>query len=161
MFLLPSLLPFLLWLGFMSGSATAWAPSSLTTTTTKMKPQHKTISTTGTLYAKNEDDVEDEDDDTPSNQFPNVGTGDERSEAQRHQEMIFEDMSARGADVIAKMDIPERAKRAMLAEKIEDRIFELTEILEKMVNENDGTIAKNDREKATDLAMQTKQLQLQ
>mmetsp|Transcript_94989 Transcript_94989/g.273415 ORF Transcript_94989/g.273415 Transcript_94989/m.273415 type:complete len:84 (-) Transcript_94989:324-575(-) len=56
------------------------------------------------------------------------------------------------------MGIPERAKRAMLAEAVEDRIFELTDLMEGLI-EDDGTVAEKNRKKATDLATQTKKLQ--
>lgn len=69
-------------------------------------------------------------------------------------------MSLKGAKEIAKMEIQERTKRAMLAEVIEDRIFELTEVLEGFVDES-GTVREEDREKAVEVALQTKQLQIQ
>ena len=72
----------------------------------------------------------------------------------------MEELSLKGADRIAKMGIPERAKRAMLAEAVEDRIFELTDSLEDMV-EDDGSVALENREKAVELASQTKNLQQQ
>ena len=84
----------------------------------------------------------------------------EPSEAQRQQEIIFEEMSLKGAKEIAKMEIQERTKRAMLAEVVEDRIFELTEVLEGFVDES-GTVREEDREKAVEVALQTKQLQIQ
>ena len=84
----------------------------------------------------------------------------EPSDAQKQQELMFESMSLQGADVIAKMEVPERAKRAMLAEAVEDRIFELTETLEGLVDEN-GMISEQDREKAVEIARQTKALQIQ
>jgi hypothetical protein len=76
------------------------------------------------------------------------------------QNSIFEAMSIKGADKIAKMSIPERAKRAMLAEATEDSIFELTERLDGLV-EDDGTVSVANREKAMDLARQAKKLQMQ
>lgn len=88
------------------------------------------------------------------------GLPQQSSEARREQEMIMEELSLKGADRIAKMGIPERAKRAMLAEAVEDRIFELTDSLEDMV-EDDGSVALENREKAVELASQTKNLQQQ
>ena len=82
----------------------------------------------------------------------------EPSETQRQQEMILEKMALQGADRIKAMDIPERAKRAMLAEALEDQIFDLTEQLEGFVDEN-GMIT--DREKAVEIAKSTKSLQIQ
>lgn len=76
----------------------------------------------------------------------------------REQELILESMSLKGADVVARMDIPERAKRAMLAEAVEDRIFQLTEMMEELIDE-DGMIAETNREKAVELAQATKSLQ--
>lgn len=182
-FVMFSLLPFvsfLLWLGLMSRGATAWAPPSSSSLsppppssspfmTTMMKSQYNAVSRTATsttLFenamdnADNSEELDDDDDDVEISQQSDSGSN-ERSEAQRYQEMIFEDMSSKGANVIAKMDIPERTKRALLAETIEDRIFELTEILEGIVNDNNGTIPEADRERATDIAKQTKQLQIQ
>jgi hypothetical protein len=84
----------------------------------------------------------------------------EPSDAQRKQEMLLEDMALKGADRISKMSIPERAKRAMLAEAIEDRIFELTEVLEGFVDK-DGMVQEQNREKAIEVARQVKQFQKQ
>ena len=66
----------------------------------------------------------------------------------------------KGAEKIAEMSIPERTKRAMLAEAVEDRIFELTEVLEGMVEE-DGSVAEENREKAVEVATQVKKFQQQ
>ncbi|CAJ1958774.1 unnamed protein product [Cylindrotheca closterium] len=78
----------------------------------------------------------------------------------REQEIILESMSLDGAKVIANMDIPERAKRAMLAEAVEDRIFSLTEKLESLIDE-DGMITEQNRGKAVEIAEATKSLQTQ
>jgi hypothetical protein len=78
----------------------------------------------------------------------------------REQEMILESMSLEGAKVIARMDIPERAKRAMLAEAVEDRIFSLTEKLESLIDEG-GMITEDNRGKAVEIAQATKSLQVQ
>ena len=69
----------------------------------------------------------------------------QNSAAQREQEIILEDLSLKGADKITKMDISERAKRAMLAEAVEDRIFELTEVIESTLDE-DGSIKRHVKE---------------
>ena len=69
----------------------------------------------------------------------------QNSAAQREQEIILEDLSLKGADKITKMDISERAKRAMLAEAVEDRIFELTEVIESTLDE-DGAIKRHVKE---------------
>lgn len=86
--------------------------------------------------------------------------GEEKSETQRQQEMLLEKMSIKGAKAIAKMEVPERAKRAMLAEAVEDQIFDLTEKLEGFVDEN-GIITEDNREKAMEIAKATKSLQVQ
>lgn len=67
-------------------------------------------------------------------------------------------MALQGADRVKAMNIPERAKRAMLTEALEDQIFELTEQLEGFVDE-EGKIT--DREKAVEIASTTKSLQIQ
>jgi hypothetical protein len=72
----------------------------------------------------------------------------------------LEDMALKGADLISKMSIPERTKRAMLAEAMEDRIFELTEVLEGFVDK-EGMIQEENREKAIEVAKQVKQFQIQ
>jgi hypothetical protein len=84
----------------------------------------------------------------------------EAQRQQQQQNIIFEAMSIKGAEKIAKMSIPERAKRAMLAEATEDRIFELTESLDGLL-EDDGTVSEANREKAMDLVKQAKKLQIQ
>jgi hypothetical protein len=82
------------------------------------------------------------------------------SDAQRQNAMMLEEMSLKGAARIAKMTIPERAKRALLAEAAEDRIFELSEVLEGFVDEN-GMVREENREKAVEFAKETKRLQIQ
>lgn len=69
-------------------------------------------------------------------------------------------MSLKGADRIREMDVPERAKRALLAETVEDRIFELTEVLEGFVDDN-GMIPEENREKAVEIAQEAKSLKIQ
>lgn len=84
----------------------------------------------------------------------------QQSDARREQEIMMEESSLKGAAQIAKMDIPERAKRAMLAEVVEDRIFELTDILEGLIEE-DGSVRVENREKAVQMASQIKERQQQ
>lgn len=86
--------------------------------------------------------------------------GQEKSETQRQQDTILENMSVKGAKAIAGMEVPERAKRAILAEAVEDQIFELNEKLDGFVDEN-GMIAEESREKAVEIAKATKSLQIQ
>ena len=71
--------------------------------------------------------------------------------------------SLAGAQAIAKLDLEERTKRAMLAEVIEDRIFELVDELELFVAQNNGLLDASDdiRMRAMEMAKETKSLQLQ
>jgi len=85
----------------------------------------------------------------------------QQSPAKKNQENIMEMASIAGAEEIAKLDIHERTKRAMIAEQVEDRIFELVDQLEQMVEKNNGVLEGDDREEAVELARQTKSLQLQ
>mmetsp|Transcript_14758 Transcript_14758/g.22772 ORF Transcript_14758/g.22772 Transcript_14758/m.22772 type:complete len:153 (-) Transcript_14758:576-1034(-) len=85
----------------------------------------------------------------------------QQSPAKKNQENIMEMASLAGAEKIAKLDIQERTKRAMLAESVEDRIFELVDELEGLVKENNGILEGDAREEAVELAKQTKALQIQ
>ena len=80
--------------------------------------------------------------------------------AQKKQERILEELSLKGADRIRDLSIPERTKRAMLAEAIEDQIFEITERLEELFDENNQLPVSN-REQAVELAKTSKTLQTQ
>jgi hypothetical protein len=93
---------------------------------------------------------------------PNDGTNDEQQQEPlpKKQERLLEELSLKGADKIANLDIQERTKRAMLAEQVEDRIFELSEQLEGLFDEN-YLLPESNREGAVELAQQTKSLQLQ
>eukprot|EP00984_Skeletonema_dohrnii_P018352 scaffold8553_cov67-Skeletonema_dohrnii-CCMP3373.AAC.1 len=64
----------------------------------------------------------------------------QQSPAKKNQENIMEMASLKGAEEIAKLDIQERTKRAMLAESVEDRIFELVDELEQIVEKNNGVL---------------------
>jgi hypothetical protein len=86
--------------------------------------------------------------------------GQEKSETQRQQEMILESMSVNGAKAVAKMEVHERAKRAQLAEVVEDQIFDLNEKLDAFVDEN-GMVAEESREEVVEIAKATKSLQNQ
>ena len=86
------------------------------------------------------------------------GEGDS-STHRKQQELMMEEMSRIGAQKIASLGIPERAKRAMLAEAVEDRIFDLTDQLEQLIEDN--TIPEENRPQAVQLAQQTKVLQIQ
>lgn len=80
---------------------------------------------------------------------------------QKNLENIMETASLSGAEEVAKLDIQERTKRAMLAEQVEDRIFELVEEVEEMVKHNNGVLEGDAKEEAVELAKQTKALQIQ
>ena len=71
--------------------------------------------------------------------------------------------SLAGAKAIAKLDLEERTKRAMLAEVVEDRIFEIVDELELFVAKHNGLVDATDdiRERAMEMAKETKSLQLQ
>ncbi|KAL7552523.1 hypothetical protein ACHAWF_016423 [Thalassiosira exigua] len=86
-----------------------------------------------------------------------------QSPAQRKQEQFMEMSSIAGAEEIRKLDLEERTKRAMLAEAVEDRIFELVDELEQLVAKNNGleNLTEEVRAEAVDMAKQTKALQVQ
>lgn len=75
----------------------------------------------------------------------------------------METASIAGADEIRKLTVPERTKRAMLAEAVEDRIFELVDDLDLLVKRNGGLDNLSDevREEAMEMAKQTQVLQIQ
>lgn len=77
------------------------------------------------------------------------------------QEMRMEMASLAGAKAISKLSLNERTKRAMIAEAVEDRIYELTDEIEQIVVKNDGELVGDDKEEAVELAKQTKALQAQ
>ncbi len=85
----------------------------------------------------------------------------QQSPAKKTQENIMEMASLAGAEEIAKLGIDERTKRAMLAEQVEDRIFELVDELEQMVEKNNGVLEGDVKEEVVELAKQTKALQNQ
>jgi hypothetical protein len=72
----------------------------------------------------------------------------------KSQEVIMEQVSHMGADRIRALGVQDRTKRAMLAESVEDRIFELVDEIEQLV-------ASSKMERAVDLAKQVKTLQMQ
>ena len=79
-------------------------------------------------------------------------------EKQKEQDWL-EEWALEGAAKIAKMDLHERTQRAMLAEMVEDRIYDNTVALEKLVDEETGEIT--DVEEAKEIARQTRSLQSQ
>lgn len=93
----------------------------------------------------------------------NNSEGEGHSPAQKKQEQRMEMASSAGAQAIRKIDIQERTKRAMLAEAVEDRIFELVDELDLLVKRNGGieNLSDDVREEAVELAKQTQALQVQ
>ena len=77
----------------------------------------------------------------------------------------MERSSRAGAEAIAKLNAQERAKRAMLAEVVENRIFELVDELELLIKRTGVEIFADFpddlRESALDMAKRTKELQNQ
>ena len=91
------------------------------------------------------------------------GDNEGQSPALKKQEKIMEMSSIAGADAIRKLDLQERTKRAMLAEAVEDRIFELVDDLEDLVRKSGGleNLTDETKEEAVEMAKQTKALQIQ
>jgi hypothetical protein len=71
----------------------------------------------------------------------------------------LEEWALEGKDAIALMKTAERTQRVMLAQMTEDRIYEITKVLDTLVDEGTGQIAEADIPEAKDLAMQTRNLQ--
>jgi hypothetical protein len=71
----------------------------------------------------------------------------------------LEDWALEGAVKIAQLNIHERTQRALLAEMAEDKIYELNEALERLIDEETGKIL--DLDQARDIAQQTRSLQEQ
>eukprot|EP00535_Pseudo-nitzschia_heimii_P000932 CAMPEP_0197186720 /NCGR_PEP_ID=MMETSP1423-20130617/14456_1 /TAXON_ID=476441 /ORGANISM="Pseudo-nitzschia heimii, Strain UNC1101" /LENGTH=180 /DNA_ID=CAMNT_0042638111 /DNA_START=97 /DNA_END=639 /DNA_ORIENTATION=- len=111
--------------------------------------QSSTIPTTSTiLSSKNADgECQNEEEDT------NTGE-DEKGEFNWLEEWALE-----GKDAVSLMKTEERTKRVMLAQMTEDRIYEITKLLDTMVDEATGEIAEGNIPKAKELAMQTRNLQ--
>eukprot|EP00543_Licmophora_paradoxa_P000075 CAMPEP_0202451872 /NCGR_PEP_ID=MMETSP1360-20130828/10198_1 /ASSEMBLY_ACC=CAM_ASM_000848 /TAXON_ID=515479 /ORGANISM="Licmophora paradoxa, Strain CCMP2313" /LENGTH=156 /DNA_ID=CAMNT_0049070539 /DNA_START=148 /DNA_END=618 /DNA_ORIENTATION=- len=76
----------------------------------------------------------------------------EEYDPKKMQEALFEQLSKSGAANVAKMDVAERTKRAILAEAVEDRILLLEDDLEELIPS--GIIPKDEkiREKAVEIA---------
>jgi len=75
-------------------------------------------------------------------------------------EVFMEAVAASGAEKIASMSISERTKRAMLAEALEDRIFQLQDDLENLIP--DGSTIPTDeqvRSHCVDIAQEIKHAQ--
>lgn len=86
----------------------------------------------------------------------------EDEKPQLSQEAMMEEIAKKGAARVAKMDIPERAKRAMLAESLEDSIFQYEIELEEIIGES-GIIPTDPvlLEKCKSIALQIKGAQNQ
>ena len=99
--------------------------------------------------------------------LPSVAKNEESasSPSQRTQELEMERSSRAGAEAIAKLNAQERSKRAMLAEVVENRIFELVDELELLIKrtgvESFADFPDDLRESALDMAKRTKELQNQ
>lgn len=75
-------------------------------------------------------------------------------------EAFMEEASLKGAAKVREMSIEERTKRAMLAEAVEDRVFQMYDNLEVLLK--DGVPAtEEDREEISKLAKQIKASQAQ
>lgn len=95
-----------------------------------------------------------------------LGKNEESYSTQKKLEQIMDNSSSQGVKSIAAMNLQERTKRAMLAEAVEDRIFELVDELEILVKRNGGYESFSEypddvREEALEMAKQTKALQVQ
>ncbi len=84
------------------------------------------------------------------------GASEEQSEGQFNW---VEEWAMEGKDAVALMKTSERTQRAMLAQMTEDRIFEITKVLDTLVDQTTGEIAEADIPKAKELALQTRNLQ--
>jgi hypothetical protein len=149
----------------------AWSTTPLTSTTTSRRksailwPNSRQYNGVGdsssscyrlfsTNNSKSEQEQKDEDDK-------------KKESLKKEQEQLMEQLALSGAERIAAMSIPERTKRAMLAEAVEDRIFELTDVLEKLLLLESGgggdgpLISEKHRREALEVAQQTKALQIQ
>ena len=87
------------------------------------------------------------------------GTDDSTPRSEGQQDSWLEEWALEGAEKIAQLDLHERTQRAMLAEMVEDKIYENSVALENLVDENTGEIT--DLEAAKEIAMQTRSLQRQ
>lgn len=74
---------------------------------------------------------------------------------------FLERNSMNGADMIRTLSIEERAKRAMLAEAVEDRMIILSEELDNLLGEDGMPKKKESREEVLNLASQIKAQQEQ
>lgn len=74
-------------------------------------------------------------------------------------ERTLEQLSQTGARKIAALSLPERTKRALLAEAIEDDMFHTTETLEELV-QPDGTVSEENQPSVLELTERVKSLRI-
>ena len=84
---------------------------------------------------------------------------DDKKEEKKGEFNWLEEWAIQGKDAVALMKVQERTQRVMLAQLTEDRIYDITLVLEKLVDEATGEIADADVPKAKELAMETRNLQ--
>jgi len=71
----------------------------------------------------------------------------------------LEEWAIQGKEAVALMQVQERTQRAMLAQLTEDRIYEITQVLDGMVDETTGGISEANLPRAKELALETRNLQ--
>ena len=91
-----------------------------------------------------------------SSEGPDANPPAETQQQEKEQDWL-EEWALEGAAKIAKLDLHERTQRAMLAEMVEDKIYDNTVALEKLVDEETGEIT--DIEEAKEIARQSQRLQ--
>jgi len=106
----------------------------------------KDVQNQGKEELTNEDDADDNDGKVNSNNDKNDDDG------------VFnwlEEWALEGAEKVGLFGIQERTQRVMLAQMTEDRIYEISNILESLIDENTQEISNDDIPKAKELAQQT------
>ena len=76
-------------------------------------------------------------------------------ESEKSEFNWLEEWALEGKDAVALMKTQERTQRVMLAQMTEDRIYEITKVLDTLVDQATGEIAEANMPKAEELAMQT------
>jgi hypothetical protein len=113
------------------------------------------------IGSREHDDDDKEDELTPEQAEQELSTTSDENRATGTDSTWLEGWALEGARTIAHLDIHERTQRSMLAEKVEDRIYELTIALENLVDEATGTITDEDLPKAKEIAEETRSLQVE
>lgn len=86
--------------------------------------------------------------------------GDEEHQTSENGQFNWvEEWAMQGKEAVALMKVQERTQRVMLAQKTEDRIFDITKILDAMVDEVTGEISEANLPRAKELALETRNLQ--